>query len=144
MNQLLLGIVGAMSDTKKNSNRVYFYCYVPERLQRALWDYAEDAHLDPRRLRGEIIAAYVEHLTRGGLMPEEIPHPLGFSESIPNPLGVRKDVGLIPLLLDLPRDVALKLANLYEETGVTKGVVIALAIDQFLRANGIERREEHE
>ena len=76
-------------------------------------------------------------------MPKEIPHPLGFSETIPNPLGVRGDVGLIPLLLDLPRDVALKLANLCEETGVTEGAVITLAIDQFLRANGIERREEH-
>ena len=76
-------------------------------------------------------------------MSEEIPHPLGFSETIPNTLGDRKDVGLIPLLLDLPRDVALKLANLCEETGVTKGAVITLAIDQFLQANGIERRKEH-
>lgn len=76
-------------------------------------------------------------------MSEEIPHPLGFTETIPNPLGVRKDVGLLPLLLDLPRDVALKLANLCEETGVTSGAVIALAIDQFLRANGAQRREEH-
>jgi hypothetical protein len=139
----LLGIVGAVSDIK-SSNRVYFYCYVPEHLQRALWDYAEEAHFDPRRLRGETIAKYVEHLMRGGLMSEEIPHPLGFSETIPNPLGVRKDAGLIPLLLDLPRDVAWKLGNLCEETGVTKGAVIALAIDQFIRANGIERREEHE
>ena len=126
----------------KSCNRVYFYCYVPEHLQRGLWDYAEAAHLDPRRLRGEIIAAYVERLTRGGLMSEEILHPLGFSGTIPSPLGVRKDVGLIPLLLDLPRDVALKLANLCEETGVTKGAVITLAIDQFLRANGIETRRE--
>lgn len=123
-------------------NRAYFYCYVPQHLQHALWNYAEEENLNPRRLRGEIIVNYVERLTRGALMSEEIPHPLGFAETIPDPLGVRKNVDLVPLLLDLPTDAALKLANICEETGVNKGAVITLAIDQFLRVNGIERRRE--
>jgi hypothetical protein len=132
-----------MSDTE-SSNRIYFYCFIPEHLQHALWDYAEEAHHDPRRLRGEIIAAYVERLTKGGPMADEIPHPLGFLETIPNPLGVRKDVGLIPLLFDMPNDVALKLADLCQVTGVTKGAVITLALDQFLRTKSIEGRKEHQ
>ena len=125
-----------------NGDRVYFYCYVPEHLQRALWDYAEDMDLDARKLRRETIAGYVERLMKGEFMSNDVPHPLGFLEKIANPLGLQRNVDLVPLLLDLPTDVALTLANVCEETGVTKGAVITLAIDQFLRANGIESREE--
>lgn len=120
----------------------YFYCYVPEHLQRTLWDYAEDMDLDPRKLRRETIAGYVERLMKGELMSDDVPHPLGFSEKIANPLGLQRNVDLIPLLLDLPADVALKLANVCGETGVAKGAVITLAIDQFLRVNGIDTREK--
>ena len=131
----------AMKDIA-SGDRVYFYCYVPEHLQRALWGYAEDMELDPRKLRRETITGYAERLMKGELMSDDVPHPLGFSEKIANPLGIRRNVDLVPLLLDLPTDVALTLANVCEETGVTKGAVITLAIDQFLRANGIESREE--
>ena len=125
-----------------SGDRVYFYCYVPEHLQRALWDYAEDMDLDPRKLRRETIARYVERLMKGELMSDDITHPLGFSEKIVNPLGLQRNVDLVPLLLDLPTTVALQLANVCEETGVAKGAVITLAIDQFLRANRIDARDK--
>ena len=86
-------------------------------------------------MRQKVVAEYVKKLMEGSVMTETKNYV---------PIGYRRGVKLAPFLLNLPEDTTLDLAAYSAETGVAKEAVITLAIDQFLRANGIERREEHE
>lgn len=87
----------------------------------------------PHAVRQRIVAEYVKKLVEGGVMPKTKNY---------EPMGYRDGVKLAPFLMNLPEDTTLDLAAYSQETGVAKEAVITLAIDQFLRANGIQRRKE--
>lgn len=106
----------------------YFYGFLPRHVQRALWDYAAREGVESsRKLRCEVISRYVNRLEE-----EEITNTKEH-----NPMGYRRGVELMPLLLDLPAPELDALVKLCDRIGADKDVVITLAIDQFLRANGI-------
>ncbi len=115
------------------------HLFVQVRLPRGVYwafhDLSTGMGKSPHAVRQRVVAEYVKKLVEGSVMPETKNY---------EPMGYRRGVKLAPFLLNLPEDTTLDLAAYSAETGVAKEAVITLAIDQFLRANGIERREEQE
>ncbi len=120
----------------EQKRQLFLQVWLPRGVYWASHDLLTNMGKSPHTVRQKVVAEYVKRLMEGSVVPDTKNY---------KPMGYRRGVELAPFLLNLPEDTTLDLAAYSAETGVAKEAVITLAIDQFLRANGIEiRREERE
>ncbi len=115
----------------EQKRQLFLQVRLPRGIYWASHDLLTSMGKSPHAVRQKVVAEYVNKLLEGSVMPETRDY---------EPMGYRRGVKLAPFLLSLPEDTTLDLAAYSQETGVAKEAVITLAIDQFLRANGVEGR----